>query len=175
MVGCFYQAPIRPDYEVKMKNLLMVLSLVVSSLAFANGDYPTSPDPRLTPGSVCTKPSSHRYPEQINYCERNVESSLKREIMKRYDRELGYNITRMDRMQFKIDHYIPLCMGGSNDETNLWPQHRTVYERTDELEFTLCEKMKEGRLKQSAAIQYIKRAKIHLEEAEAILHEVSGL
>lgn len=158
-----------------MKNLLMVLSLVVSSLAFANDDYPTSPDPKLTPGSVCTTPSSQRYPERINYCERDVDTSLKREIMKRYDRELGYRVTRMDRMQFKIDHYIPLCMGGSNDESNLWPQHRTVYERTDELEFILCEKMKEGRLKQSVAIQYIKRAKLHLEQAEDVLHEVNGL
>lgn len=165
-----------------MKKLLLVLlaSTLTLSVSFArpngnSGRFPMGPDERLTPGSVCTNPSSQRYPEQINYCERDVDTSLKREIMKTYDRELGYEVTRMDRMQFKIDHYIPLCMGGSNDETNLWPQHKSVYQHTDDLEFTLCEKMKDGRLKQIHAIDYIKRAKNNLDEARSILEEVRGL
>lgn len=157
-----------------MKALLLAL-FTVSSLAFAQDDFPTAPDEQLTPGTLCRKASELRYPEKIKYCQRDVSSSTKREVMKRYDKELGYQTTRMDRMQFKIDHYIPLCMGGGNDAANLWPQHQSVYKITDDLEFELCEKMKAGHLSQNKAIAYIKRAKFHLDEVSEILREVKGL
>lgn len=150
-----------------------VLSVSLTSLA--QEPFPTSPEPSVTPGSVCESPTEYRYPEKIAYCKRNVETNTKREIIKEYDETFGYQIGSMDRQQFKIDHYIPLCMGGSNDRSNLWPQHRTVFEQTDSLEQQLCEKMSQGLLKQAEAIEMIKHAKNNLHEIDGIQAEIEAL
>jgi hypothetical protein len=99
---------------------------------------------------------------------------LKRELFVKYD-QLGFRTREMNRMDFKIDHYIPLCMGGSNHESNLWPQHKSIYNITDPLEPVLCDKMKQGRLLQAKAVEYIKYAKNHLDEVPRILAEVNRL
>lgn len=140
--------------------------LLSTTIYAAPGDYPIGPDPDKTPGVLCENGSSYRYPEKIRYCNRNVEKSLKDRLIREYDREFGYKIGRMDRQQFKIDHLIPLCMGGSNDEKNLWPQHQTVYEITDPFEQKLCELMAAGKLKQAQAVEIILDLKSHLEEAD---------
>jgi hypothetical protein len=134
-----------------------------------NGRFPVTPDHSLTPGSKCEDPDTHRYPERIPYCKRDVESSRKATIFVTYDRELGYETTQMNRQQFKIDHYIPLCMGGSNENSNLWPQHSTVYELTDPAEGYLCERMAEGRLLQAKAIEIIRAIKADPERGSSIL------
>lgn len=135
----------------------------------SSGRYPVKPDHSLTPGTKCDDPDTYRYPEKIPYCNRDVESSRKAAIFVRYDRELGFATTRMSRQQFKIDHYIPLCMGGSNDDSNLWPQHSTVYEHTDPAEGYLCERMKEGRLLQARAIEIIRQIKADPDRSASIL------
>ncbi len=129
----------------------------------------------MTPGSTCQHASRYRYPEKIAYCERNVDSSLKREVIRDYHQKLGYKIQTMDRQAFKIDHYIPLCMGGSNSRDNLWPQHRSVFEITDHLEQLLCEKMAEGVLRQAEAIDLIRKAKNNLDQVDDITEYASGL
>ena len=137
--------------------------------------YPDGPNEGMTPGSVCKNPSKYRYPENIPYCERDVESQLKRDIIVQYDRKLGYRIQTMDRQAFKIDHYIPLCMGGSNSRDNLWPQHRSVYEITDPLEQLLCEKMAHGLLRQAQAMDLVRKAKNDLDQAPEIFDYAQGL
>ena len=152
------------------------LALVVFSVpSFARSTFPLNPDPNMTPGSFCPRADSHRYPQRIAYCERDVSSGRKRAVIERYNRELGYNIERRDRQQFKIDHLIPLCAGGSNRDDNLWPQHRSVYEITDRLEGLICEKMSQGRLLQARAIELLMRAKNHLDEAPGIEDLVESL
>lgn len=162
-----------------MKNLFVSLSaflvLLAPDVTFAFQAYPTSPDPKLTPGSLCDRPSAKRYPEGIAYCKRNVESETKREIMREYDARLGYRVTSMQRAAFKIDHYIPLCAGGSNHVDNLWPQHVTVYTVTDPLEPAICGKMGQGKLRQADAVALIKRAKANLDQVPAILRQVESL
>jgi hypothetical protein len=156
----------------------MLAVLLVTQLAFArndSGDYPQGPNPNLTPGETCTHASTYRYPERIPYCDRNVTSDLKRAIIARYDRQLGYRIESMQRSKFKIDHYIPLCMGGSNDASNLWPQHESVYTVTDPLEPILCEKMAQGKLKQADAIDMIREAKNDLSKVSAIISRANAL
>ncbi len=176
----FYWAPIMPDYlGVNLRNFLSSLFVVLffASVSFAGQDarYPQGPNESMTPGSVCKHPTKYRYPEKIAYCERDVHSILKREVISNYDRKFGYRIESMDRQAFKIDHYIPLCMGGSNQQNNLWPQHKSVYEITDPLEQVLCEKMAFGVLRQAQAIDLIKQAKNDLDKAPEIFDYAQGL
>lgn len=119
------------------------------------GKFPHKPHPESTPGSLCQKADELRYPEKIKYCERNVDKEQKRERFEHYDREHGYSTTQMERSEFKIDHLIPLCMGGSNESDNLWPQHKVIYENTDPLEPFLCETLAAGKIKQAEAVRIL--------------------
>lgn len=161
-----------------MKNLLKLslISLLLVNVAFAGANrFPKNPDLHQTPGKLCTTPTEHRYPEQIAYCERDVDTYTKNSIIAKYDTLFGYEIRSMKRLDFKIDHLIPLCAGGANAEENLWPQHKSVYAITDPIEPLLCEKMAQGKLKQADAVKLILRAKLNLEEAPAVLKEISRL
>lgn len=137
--------------------------------------FPLGPHPELTPGKLCDTPSELRYPEKIKYCKRSVHTSVKKAIIAEYDDEYGYQVESMDRKEFKIDHYIPLCAGGSNDEENLWPQHKSVYEITDPLEPLVCGKMAEGKLKQADAVRLVIEAKNDLARAPEIIEYVESL
>lgn len=119
------------------------------------GKFPHKPHSESTPGSLCQKSNTFRYPEKIKYCERNVDKEQKRERFEHYDREYGYSTTQMERSEFKIDHLVPLCMGGSNESDNLWPQHKVIYENTDPLEPFLCETLAAGKIKQAEAVRIL--------------------
>ncbi len=134
--------------------------------------YPVRPDTALTPGDLCKQASERRYPERIAYCDRNVHVDLKTEVFITYDRELGYATRQMKRQDFKIDHLIPLCMGGSNTKENLWPQYVEIYTLTDPIEPMLCGLLAQGRIKQIEAVELIKEIKQdpgHIEEKIAHL------
>ncbi len=131
--------------------------------------YPLIPADDLTPGATCKSPSEYRYPEHIPYCDRSVSSSTKNKVIRTYDSQLQYTIGSMPRTDFKIDHYIPLCMGGANDVANLWPQHKSVYTITDPLEPKLCTLLEQGTITQAYAIEQIQYAKHHLDEVSSIL------
>ena len=149
--------------------------LFFSAVSFAELRYPEHPDARLTPGSYCKKPDSHRYPEHIPYCRRDVSKGEKWDVINRYNRELGYDINGGNRQQFKIDHLIPLCAGGSNEPANLWPQHERIYQQTDPMEGLACEKMAAGRLLQQRAVELIRRGKLDLSQIPAVIEELESL
>ena len=134
-----------------------------------SGWFPTKPDATMTPGMLCQHADSLRYPEKIKYCSRNVDTMTKNRVIQMYDAKFGYKINPSNRNQFKIDHYIPLCMGGSNEVQNLWPHHQSVYTQTDPLEPLLCEKKSEGRLKQVEAVQLIKKGKNDFSQIKGII------
>ena len=123
---------------------------------------------------MCDHPDTYRYPEHIAYCTRSVSSGVKNGVIHDYDVKFNYTIESMNRADFKIDHYISLCMGGSNDASNLWPQHKSVYTITDPLEGKLCQLMSLGKLTQAEAIQMIKTAKNHLDQAPGIDHDLDA-
>ena len=163
-----------------MKNLLKLslVSLFLINLSFADARpprYPKNPNLDQTPGKLCSGSNKFRYPEHIQYCERNVDSYTKKAIISKYDRLFGYSIGSSNRMDFKIDHLIPLCAGGSNSDENLWPQHKSVYEITDPLEPIVCEKMLEGKLLQADAVVLILKAKMNLDQVPAIIKQVKNL
>jgi hypothetical protein len=102
-----------------------------------------------------------------------VDSQTKREIIRTYDQKRGYRVGFMNRSDFKIDHFIPLCAGGSNSEDNLWPQHRSVYDRTDPVEQEVCKALSRGQIRQAKAIELIRRMKTDLDEVEAVASFIS--
>lgn len=155
--------------------VLLASTIQFSSSAFATDPFPQGPRIERTPGSVCLTGATYRYPEHVMYCDRKVDGALKNDIIKNYDQQFGYSIQSMPRRDFKIDHYIPLCAGGSNNEDNLWPQHSSVYKVTDPLEPLVCEKMADGKLSQADAISFIRAAKNDLSKAAAIIHQVEAL
>lgn len=148
-----------------MKFILFVTLVVLSFSSFAESmAYPMSPDPKLTPGALCDTPDRYRHPEQIPYCERNVNSFTKEIIFSNYRRILGYRLNS-DRSNFKVDHFIPLCFGGSNNEENLWPQHISISAITDPIEAIGCEKLGQGKIKQKELIDLIVKVKHDLSKA----------
>lgn len=159
--------------------LSVVVSIFIASAAYAGkpeqSDFPIGPDQTLTPGELCDRPETHRYPEQIAYCGRHVDSVTKNDIIAQYDRERGFRIGSMQRSQFKIDHYIPLCMGGSNNRDNLWPQHVTVYTITDSIEALSCDRMAKGVLSQADAVVLIKKVKNDLSKADEVTRQLNAL
>ncbi len=156
-------------------SLFVVLSVISAQARSTAQGFPIKPDPQVTPGDLCQRPTARRYPEGINYCERDVMSETKRAVIEVYQSKLGYNIMGNGRANFKIDHYIPLCMGGSNEPKNLWPQHVSVYTQTDPLEPLLCEKMASGSLRQKEAVALIMRAKNDFSQIPAVMKYASSL
>lgn len=152
----------------------LTISSISMSLARAEEDYPPIPDSRLTPGALCTTPNYYRYAERIPYCERSVNGSTKQSIFQAYI-NLGFRISIKQRYNYKIDHLIPLCAGGSNDVENLWPEYVEVFSVVDPLEPAICQKMSMGRLKQKQAVDLILRAKRLPSEAAKIIEYVDSL
>lgn len=142
-----------------MKYILLfsLIVLTIDSSARSNR-YPISPDLGLTPGSLCTSQLEFRYPEQIAYCEREVNSWQKELVFINY-RKLGFSLSG-EREQYKVDHFIPLCLGGSNEMNNLWPQYTSVSQKTDALEPLACEVLAKGKLTQAEAIDLVIAAKM---------------
>jgi hypothetical protein len=58
---------------------------------------------------------------------------------------------------FELDHCRPLCLGGSNDRSNLqlqpWPEAR----RKDDDEVAMCKAVSRGKMTQEAAAQTLSR------------------
>lgn len=161
--------------RIWMRVLVLVIGLSGSIQSYGQGPFPTGPNPNHTPGVLCENANEHRYPEKIAYCRRNVSSETKRQIITDYDKDLGYKIRTMDRQDFKIDHLIPLCAGGSNSVENLWPQHRSVYEITDPMEHIGCEKLSEGLIKQKDLIDLILEGKNDLDKVPVIVESLRDL
>jgi hypothetical protein len=144
------------------------ISLMISLTASAEA-FPTAPLNQLTPGELCQKPDSYRYPEHIAYCERDVAPAMKWGVINLYMKNIpGFAITPQNRSQYKIDHYIPLCMGGANVVSNLWPQHMTIYQYTDIIEEDLCKELELGSITQVQAVAQIQFAKAHVEDLKKL-------
>ena len=73
------------------------------------------PDPALTPGAIETSDigfiCSH-----ITKDRRRVSKGKKNRVF------AAYGIEQADRSLYNVDHLVPLDIGGSNEERNLWPQ-----------------------------------------------------
>jgi hypothetical protein len=105
------------------------------------------PDPDSTEGSVrvdghgrepaCSRAKEHRG---------HMSADRRDEVL------LRYALTPGPHLDFEIDHLIPLCLGGADDFSNLWPQPRRSIEpkwnaeAKDRLERFLCDMVCAGQL-----------------------------
>lgn len=154
-------------------SLFLLLNFFAASV-FAL-DFPKGPHVQVTPGTLCDTPTEYRYPEHINYCERDVSSDEKNVIFELYRRNFGYTLDLRNRSDYKIDHFIPLCAGGSNKQTNLWPQHKSVFNITDPMESVGCDKLKNGRITQKDLVALIMHAKLNLQDVTRVLQRLQSL
>lgn len=120
------------------------------------------PDPAKTPGLAATlkiedltKVYTDGCPGSKKTCtysqkNRNVPSSLHKKVYDEYD-------VPQDKRHIKngeVDHFYPLCAGGSNDIKNLWYQpadnewnnENFGYHAKDRLEAYVCAEIKDGKL-----------------------------
>ena len=95
---------------------LVLLADVLAAPAFA---FEVRPNPNLTGGSVridgndvnatCGHSKAHRG---------SMSHARRDEILAEYGLPPG------DHPDYEIDHLIPLCLGGSDDASNLWPDFK---------------------------------------------------
>jgi hypothetical protein len=99
------------------------------------------PNPTLTPGDVL--PVSAAQVSVAGYASRvrNVPVSEKRDVYAEY--HLAYP---QKTGSYECDHFIPLCLGGSNSIKNLWPEPAPEFHWKDGLEVYLWRQVRAGRV-----------------------------
>ncbi len=119
--------------------------------------FPLIPDPEMTYGDLCDTRDrdfqNYRYGQRIAYCKRNVSKRQKERI---YDE---YGIPQKCRRRYTIDHFIPLSIGGSNADENLWPEHVKVKSTRPDLEEDVFEALRDGEITQKDAVEIIVKEK----------------
>ena len=92
------------------------------------------PNPKLTPGKIAQRGKDQH----------GVSVAIEQKIFKRY------RIPWTRRAEFKIDHLIPLELGGADSVENLWPQNLRVKpysaERKELLTKCLLLRIAQGRI-----------------------------
>jgi hypothetical protein len=125
-----------------MTGLIVVLRWVAVALVFWHGldskvwAQAVVPDPTITPRAVRTM-------DAFDVCSHGT-AQLRHMSRERSDAIMGaYGLPGGRREAYEIDHLIPLSIGGSDDDQNLWPEPRRMIEsdwpaeRKDELEMRL--------------------------------------
>ncbi|HEY5472225.1 MAG TPA: HNH endonuclease signature motif containing protein, partial [Candidatus Limnocylindrales bacterium] len=99
------------------------------------------PDPALTPGDelpvTAAQVSVPGYASGV----RDVPTSEKAQVFAEYD--LSYP---QPTGAYECDHFIPLCLGGSNSIENLWPEPAPQFHWKDGLEVHLWHEVQAGTL-----------------------------
>lgn len=133
-----------------MKKILLALLCITPSALLA---YDFLPNKSLTPGAYASNSVAEicesGYPERS----RKVSKSTKDRVYQIYKVDIAHCAGGC-----KIDHLIPLSIGGSNDISNLWPHEYTqfwsVYKKT-RLEVRLRREVCTGKLPLAEARQCI--------------------
>jgi hypothetical protein len=92
--------------------LTLVLSLATPALA-AN-----VPRQDLTPGAVLSTDPARVCVPNYSRTVRKTTVAMKRETFRRYG-------LKYDLRAFKVDHRLPLALGGTDTQPNLWPSNRS--------------------------------------------------
>ena len=126
-----------------MKRFLSVLILAVISTADAQS--PFLPNPKLTPGRIAEGDKDRG----------GVTVTMEQKVFARY------RLPWSRRPEFKIDHLIPLELGGSDTIDNLWPQKVRIKpydaDRKELLTEVLLQRIRTGRMTIAQAQQEIRK------------------
>lgn len=138
-----------------IRHLVLSIFSVFMTSAFA---MPLVPNPRLTTGDLCDVNdrdySGDRYEQKIAYCRRNVTWETKTKIYEEY------GIPMRCHHEYTIDHFIPLSIGGSNDPSNLWPEHKKIKATRPDFEDEIFAQVSEGRISQAQAVEIVRQKKM---------------
>jgi len=111
----------------------LLLSLILLA-ANACAEDLLLPNPKLTPGKIARRDKDQH----------GVSIAMEQKVFARY------RIPWSRRAEFKIDHLIPLELGGADSVENLWPQNRRVkpygVERKELLTRCLLLRIAQGRI-----------------------------
>src|SRR5258708_788570 len=102
---------------------LAVVVAPVPSGASSSAKIVTKPDKKLTPGAISDLVTQANIQTTIcveGYTRkpgvRHVTATTRKQVFSEY------HVKKSDRALYKIDHLIPLEVGGSNAINNLWPE-----------------------------------------------------
>lgn len=141
-----------------MKILVLLLILFPSSI-YA---FPKTPAINIAPGEFCSESNKdfdgYRYPDNVVHCRRNVSHKTKNKICKLYG--------VYDRRDYTVDHIIPLSLGGSNSEKNLWCQSRKIL--TANIEYYYYRMVRDGKMRHANAIHALMALKFNPEGKDHI-------
>ncbi len=124
------------------------------------------PDTNLTPGVLCSyfdrdyKGMDSHSNERVALCNRRVKRNQKQDVL-----EL-YHIDWKNRGYYKIDHIIPLSLGGSNHVQNLFPIHLYLSADYEAIETVALEKYRGGQCSHREAVDAVIKWKFVLWSAE---------
>jgi hypothetical protein len=138
-----------------MTTKLVAIATLVSVLAAApGGACDVRPDENLTGGAA-----SIRTRERIAACG-HAKDNRGQMTRERHDEVLKrYGLPPGTHPDYEIDHLIPLCLGGSDDPSNLWPQPKRRIEATwnaeakDRLEGKICKMVCAGQINEISTAQ----------------------
>ena len=133
-------------FKPSKKPSLTAIAILFGLLAVASaGASEVLPDKNLTGGSVRTG-------ERDAACGHAKESRGRMNAARRDEILRRYGLPAGTHPDYEIDHLIPLCLGGSDDPSNLWPQPRRSIEETwnaeakDRLERLMCNMVCDGQI-----------------------------
>ncbi len=114
----------------------------VPYVEIGKGEYRNYPNFALTPGHIFPNITK----AEVCYSgyaklARKVPLSLKKEIYKSY----GMEYPQLEGA-YELDHFVSLCLGGSNSNINLWPQPTPEFRMKDKIEWILCRQVCEGKM-----------------------------
>jgi hypothetical protein len=121
--------------------------IAVALFAMPATAFEIRPDPNSTEGSVRIDGHSRE-----TSCGHGNEHRSAMTTDRRDEVLIRYGLRPGKHPDYEIDHLIPLCLGGSDDFSNLWPQPRRTIEpkwnaeAKDRLERLICDMVCNGQL-----------------------------
>ncbi|HKP92535.1 MAG TPA: hypothetical protein VJS88_01470 [Chthoniobacterales bacterium] len=128
-----------------MHRLTLLLLISILTAANAHGQTQLLPNRKLTPGKIAQNDNERQ----------GVTVAMEQKVFARY------RLPWTRRAEFKIDHLVPLELGGADAIENLWPQNIRVKpygaERKELLTGILVAKIAAGKLALSQAQEEVRR------------------
>lgn len=131
----------------KFKYFLPLLLVCLPSCGFGQSAHFAKhgavdlPDDHITPGYIATTDRKTIVSTAWGEDRRHVTQKMKVRACLAYGETKG-----CPGKGWEIDHRVPRCAGGADDERNLWPQRAPQFHWKDRLETRVCKEIKQGKI-----------------------------